>query len=517
MPAAAEAAVSRVEDPSLMKILYCTDVEGNWDYFVAFIQVIQRDLRWNGALAFESPEQTRLILHPGYIFVFGGDVGDKGAGTLRIVKLLVQLKTDYPDRVVLIAGNRDINKMRWTSEFTETEMNLSTMDPGIKDGPHWLEPKARANMSLRSYLCKDVLGVDPNQNDCCIEEVNTKVNRMLWMLKCTMGSDGDFERRRQELAIIQRVNNASMITDDDVMDSFLSSVQPGGLMYKYLQLCVLGFYHGTTLFVHGGVMTVDKSKIMRNCLGLVPPFNSAQESYQQWVQAIDAGSQQPSHSRQNDIRLWIQQLNAWYTAQVNEWIAYPTWNKDHTFRGGENLQNYVHTNRPYSVVSGRHLERSSMPCRMTKQMTEQLWRQGLHRMIIGHTPHGNAPTVVKHVIEPDKSGVFEVIMCDTSYSDVKAKDMRGSCVSLLVVDDQERVWIQGHIAFNDGDISIDDEYGFSTADDPFVGHALETGEWIKTRLDPTRYLLCTVNTYHYTYKVVDQDFVAAHVKVHALE
>jgi hypothetical protein len=46
--------------------------------------------------------------------------------------LLTALKEKYEDRVVLIAGNRDINKMRFTSELQDLEMDFTTMNPGVK-------------------------------------------------------------------------------------------------------------------------------------------------------------------------------------------------------------------------------------------------------------------------------------------------------------------------------------------------------------------------------------------------
>ena len=39
----------------------------------------------------------------------------------------MKLKKRYPDRVVLLVGNRDANKMRFTSELHDTEMDLHSM------------------------------------------------------------------------------------------------------------------------------------------------------------------------------------------------------------------------------------------------------------------------------------------------------------------------------------------------------------------------------------------------------
>jgi hypothetical protein len=49
--------------------------------------------------------------------VFGGDVCDKWSGTMRLVSVLVAAKEKYPDRVFLLLGNRDVNKVRFIQEL----------------------------------------------------------------------------------------------------------------------------------------------------------------------------------------------------------------------------------------------------------------------------------------------------------------------------------------------------------------------------------------------------------------
>ncbi len=94
---------------------YVTDVEGNLNY-------------WNNYLGISNVLHKvgdKLCLKENCQFVFGGDVCDRGAGDIRILSDLVNLKLNYPDRVHFILGNRDINKLRvpFTLQPTVLEAN----------------------------------------------------------------------------------------------------------------------------------------------------------------------------------------------------------------------------------------------------------------------------------------------------------------------------------------------------------------------------------------------------------
>lgn len=92
-----------------MKIGYCTDIEGNYMYW-------QRYVKLSKVLKETS---TGIELNFGCYFVYGGDVCDRGYGDLRILHDLIQLKKRNPERVFLILGNRDLNKMRLLTELQE--------------------------------------------------------------------------------------------------------------------------------------------------------------------------------------------------------------------------------------------------------------------------------------------------------------------------------------------------------------------------------------------------------------
>jgi len=65
------------------------------------------------------------------MFIFGGDSQDKGIGDIRFVTMLLELKEIYGERVILIIGNRDINKLRLKVELNankEDQNKLSCIE-----------------------------------------------------------------------------------------------------------------------------------------------------------------------------------------------------------------------------------------------------------------------------------------------------------------------------------------------------------------------------------------------------
>ncbi|GMF12160.1 unnamed protein product [Phytophthora lilii] len=326
-----------------------------------------------------------------------------------------------------------------------------------------------------------------------LEAVNTKANRLKWMLEHTMGAQGDFERRRAELSLRQAVGDRNEVTDDAVVKSYVDSVKEGGVLREYLLHGSLAFVKHQTLFVHGGIINGDGAASL-SALGRVPD--------------------QPS-KRFNSVSEWVDKLNAWYHDQVQEWIEQPTWSKDHASRGGNELLNYVLPGYTGSVVMGRHLLPSGMPTPVPDEIASLLSESGIRRVIIGHTPHGNCPTVVKQpqqhdICAADRGDVVtfeDVIMCDTSYSDMRAPDNRGNAASEVVLEPSGRVFVNG-VLEDDRRISYD------VQNDPWVGQLLQDGTMVKARLaneeatgEEISYLVFRVEngySYFYQYRTVTE-------------
>jgi hypothetical protein len=203
-------------------IAYVTDVEGMWDRLATF-------LRGNRCAALAGDD---IVLSDGAMLVFGGDAVDRGPSSRRVVGALVRAKRRYGDRVVLLAGNRDINKIRLVREL----------------GGHPLDRVPAEARTSRPVLLR-------------------------WILDNTMGARQAFELRRTELG-------GAPITDEAVVDSYLEEVGPGGELREYLLSAQLAYRSGATLFVHGAVGPES--------LGSVPGRAEKIDDLDAWIAALNA-------------------------------------------------------------------------------------------------------------------------------------------------------------------------------------------------------------------------------------
>ena len=91
------------------------------------------------------------------------------------------------ERVALLVGNRDLNKLRYTAELSDGAMATKPEDV---PPPHW-DPGATRYATFLEGL--QVGGAPP------LEALNTRPNRLKWMLAHTLGCPETFEFRRDEL------------------------------------------------------------------------------------------------------------------------------------------------------------------------------------------------------------------------------------------------------------------------------------------------------------------------------
>ncbi|KAG8458321.1 hypothetical protein KFE25_005168 [Diacronema lutheri] len=463
-------------------VVYVTDPEGNLAYFARCIT------QSNGAYL----EDGELLLRKGWLFVFGGDLCDKADGSLRIAQMIIAAKRRYPDRVFIIAGNRDLNKLRLRTELSDGAM---ASEPAVPYGA----PKS--TLAYAAFLAKLAAEAKLHAPDdgplpaALYARFNTKPNRLRWILDHTMGAAGDFERRRDELRLTRRVER---VGDDDVVASFVESVADTGVLTEVLKAAHLAVGIDETLYVHGGLVSVAYAK---NAVKFV---TDSPHSY--GGAAVEDGGFEvalgfvPGHAeRIGDVRVWTEKLNKWLAAAVAGSLAPPGAALD---VNAVIAQQYATYGTWPSVIIGRHLNDRSQPVPLPPSVSRALLASGFTRLVIGHTPHGNCPTVVP--------GAVQLIMADTSYSDMKAPDNRGNAAATIeiqgtrasVVGQLEDGTPIAYTVFSGDDASRAE----LEQNDVLIGGGDFGGWFVKAKLalagastEPS-YLLCRVDGFKYEYK-----------------
>jgi hypothetical protein len=399
-------AASFQSSSSSFRVGYITDVEGNLEYFKSFVRQSQvLDLVQNNEDA-ANDTSIELALRDNddgvdCYFVYGGDTVDKGPGDIRLCRALVQLKQRYPDRVFLLVGNRDLNKLRFATELSQADMDrsLDEIPP-----PHW-DPNAP---TLRQYL--ESIQRKGKFVDCTLEQLNTRVHRLQYMLLHTLGCPQTFEFRRQELSILSRRTSCpDHIDNNQVVQSFLDEVQEGGSLLEYLHHAQVAAVIGNTLFVHGAV-DVENMKF-------VPSHESKFEN----------PKSKPAPGKIcHELQEWFEELNQYLKHGLDDYKKRPYWDETRMTRGGESL--LALQNRPAmwgrSIISncygdgGCITTSHAMDIRNDPKRVQQIadnnplafeevasdpmddtvasWllEHGIQRVVVGHKPTGDCPAVL---------------------------------------------------------------------------------------------------------------------------
>jgi hypothetical protein len=363
-------------------IAYLTDVEGRWDKIEAF----------TAGNAHVTRDGDRLFVRAGDRFVYGGDVVDRGPAGRRVLSALIDVHRRQPEQVVLLAGNRDINKLRLPAELSGR--------PPARTPPEVLR--------------------------------GSRADLLRWILSNTMGGARAFDHRRAELA-----------TNDDerVVDSFLEDVAPGGLLREYLARARLAFREGCTLFLHGAVTAENLGRV-------------------------------PLHPVQRGTDAWISRLNQFFGDEIEDFVT-----------GRSEAETLVAYQRPVvgtklnqsSVVYGRPSDELANPQLPPADVVRTLARDGIRRVVVGHTPCGDCPAVVR---EPG----FELVLADNSYgrvetgSQVAIDDAYTRVVGVTELDGGERAAVRFEVAMDDDET-------------PLGRRLARTGHLVKARLARGDWLL----------------------------
>jgi hypothetical protein len=374
-------------------VAYLTDVEGIWEKLAGFC-------RDNPHVSLDPEE--RLVVRPGATFVYGGDAIDRGPDGRRVVRTLLDAWRRQPSQVVLLAGNRDINKLRLVRELNGHP--LPRTPPEVQRGP-------------RPVLLR-------------------------WILDNTMGARGAFDFRRAELA-----RTDAAVSEEDVVASFLEDLGPGGMLRDFLTACQLAHRIGNTLFVHGG--------LHEDSLGMVPSRGP--------VEGVDA---------------WTEALNGWYREQLAAFVegrlesgGVPAWEPVIAYQAptpGKRINTA-------SVVYGRMADERNHPTLPSRALIETLARSGIHRLVVGHTPSGDCPSLLREE-------AFELLLADNSYGRVEGASR------VFLRDDS--VVVEGQVKLDDGRLEqVHFQATLGDTSGPLGRQLLDTGQLVKGPLESGGWLL----------------------------
>lgn len=519
---------------------YVTDVEGHWGYFLEYVRR-SNVLDWDEDVDTHPDALQKLTLRPNTHFIYGGDSVDKGPGDIRLCRALASLKKRYPYRVSLLVGNRDLNKIRMWSELSDADMKrpLEDIPP-----PFW----DRNAPSFKEYLEKEVMNKEAT-NGATLDDLNTRVERLRWMLKHTLGCPDTFEFRREELRVLREIHGAypekseddrddnalyattsnTAITDEEVVESFRYEVShPEGSLRQYLEQASIAAIVGNTIFVHGAIDSLT--------MKYVPSLSSKFEVPKTTPPTLTSTTSCDG-TVVDDVHEWVKSLNSFLQQGMKDFVQRPDWNDERTSRGGEAL--LAIQNRPAmwgrSVVCNSYCDGGVIATTTAEEERKQalhsaliqsdplafegiasnvfdtvpaqwLLEHGIQRIVVGHKPSGDCPAV----LSSEYTGV-EVVSADTSFShrrelqqddDRQFGPFRGNAIAMveLTGPDQNNNWLEttGTLAcgaeyFNRFPLLGKNEFlqdAHKEVGDVNLGKRLSDGWWIKGTTASGEYHLC---------------------------
>ncbi len=150
------------QDPTVT--YYSSDYEGLLEAFVVTESVAGQKQFVTLAEASSSADMYldhngEFVLADGITYIFGGDLFDRGPDDKKLLHLLLNARKRYGDRVVLIGGNRDYNKLRWPLELVRhPDMQIKQLlsANGINNiSQHWTKGQESQREALIDWLLSD--------------------------------------------------------------------------------------------------------------------------------------------------------------------------------------------------------------------------------------------------------------------------------------------------------------------------------------------------------------------------
>lgn len=274
------------------------------------------------------------------------------------------LKDKYPERVIFLLGNRDLNKLSFAIDKEEKMAKLQDLK--------YVDFLKRLHSSL---------DIDSQQNNT-IESLN-KIENQIQFWAESYGLTKALEFHQQEMKEFTKSEVSYIEASRDFADMITN---PNREYVKYISAGQLVHTEGSVVYVHGGLPAQS---------GFVPD----------------------SATVHNDFNSWSSELNKWSKFQINEFI---TGLKIGLLNGkGKKLAVYGDAlydssigktwNHDNSVVYGPKYKENGNYRLPQESTLAWLKSNNKNLIILGHSPAGNVPT-------PLRGNDILFIMADTSYS-----------------------------------------------------------------------------------------------------
>ncbi len=252
------------------------DIEGVWARFESIAN--------NPYSILGIDENGKLFLLEDGELVILGDITDKGLDNEKVIARLLELKEDarYGDRVIFIAGNRDINKLRFLLELPSLDLldnieSLNLDEATEKEGIYrddrfriieWKEKFDAWRADVKKCVVNGEFVQYTHGNNPEID----KILKMKFLLDQTLGSPTLFEDVKKE---------KGFTTDAQVYNELINWSQKDGYWGRYLQHAHIAYLdlNAQALHVHGG--------LSEDNFGRIPGQEGRFEDVAEWVAALN--------------------------------------------------------------------------------------------------------------------------------------------------------------------------------------------------------------------------------------
>ncbi len=351
---------------------FVTDLEGRSEGLLNNLK--ERGLELvNGQLEFIEGH-TKLFV--------GGDLSDRGADCIKIRRWLISLKQRHPDRVRIIWGNRELNKLGllYVLPLLQTMSTTAYMPWVHERGGKSLKEMTDLLQDFMNWAAKKSAQSEARQQS----PFNSAENITEWFFE-KIGCENCLKYHQQELEELWGRKSSKKEAAED----YIRSLDPKkGEFFKFLELGQFVSTEGRTIMAHG--------QLGSDNIGLVPGVDRKYPKIEEWVQALNTwGTDHLKNIKKNFHNNFSKSI-----ASLKDLVQYgdSVWDIG-LKKGYANEFSVVHATRNKEGNNFR------LPSRETIHTLKQ---QGFFTLIVGHSPAGNVPLTLR-------GNDFLQIMADTSY------------------------------------------------------------------------------------------------------